>query len=101
MQRHGLTWVIVTRGKRGAFLLGDSGGVYETQPRSAIEVVDTVGAGDAFASVCILGLLHDWQPGLIMQRAQHFASLLVGQRGATINDPATYRSMIEAWQLAQ
>ncbi|MEN8179438.1 MAG: carbohydrate kinase [Pseudomonadota bacterium] len=100
MQNHDLTWVIVTRGEQGAFLLDEHGNLFETTPSPAIEVVDTVGAGDAFAAVCILGLLQNWPAGLMMQWAQAFASLLVGQRGATIRDPAVYTKLIEQWQLS-
>jgi fructokinase len=36
-----------------------------------------------------------------LERAQQFASLLVGQRGATIPDMATYQPFIQAWQLTR
>lgn len=101
MQRHGLKWVIVTRGAQGAFVLDSEGEFNETAPAAATPVVDTVGAGDAFASVCLLGLLRSWPIPLIMERAQQFASLLVGQRGATSNDPVLYEPLVIEWQLAQ
>jgi fructokinase len=101
IRRHDLSWVIVTRGAQGAFALDREGGYNEIAPHAAIHVVDTVGAGDAFASVCILGLLQEWSIPLIMERAQQFASLLVGQRGATISDPEVYRVLRMEWQLGQ
>jgi len=97
-QRHDLTWVIVTRGAQGAFVLDRRGGLYETSPAPSTPMVDTVGAGDAFASICILGLLRSWPIPLIMERAQQFASLLVGRRGATIDDPAVYGALMVEWQ---
>jgi len=97
LQRHGLTWVIVTRGAQGAFVLDNGGGCYETAPAPATPVMDTVGAGDAFASICILGLLRCWTIPTILQRAQQFASLLVGRRGATIDDPAVYGALLREW----
>lgn len=100
-QRHDLNWVIVTLGAQGAFALDPVGSLHETVPAAKIPVVDTVGAGDAFASVCILGVLQDWPLTQTLQRAQRFASLLVGQRGATIQDVATYQPFIQAWQLTQ
>jgi fructokinase len=81
MQRHDLTWVIVTQGAMGAFALDPVGNSHSTEPATQVQVVDTVGAGDAFASVCILGLLRDWPLSQTLERAQQFASLLVGQRG--------------------
>jgi len=101
MQRHELSWAIVTQGAQGAFARDSNGAVQRISPTPATKVVDTVGAGDAFASVCILGLLQDWPLDLILQRAQRFASLLVGQRGATINDLATYQSIVDEWQTTE
>jgi len=101
IERHDLAWLIVTLGEKGAFTLDDEGTLFETKPTEETPVVDTVGAGDAFASVCIIGLLRDWSHPLIIERAQQFAALLVGQRGATINDMGTYRSLIREWQLDQ
>ena len=97
-QRHDLHWLVVTRGKQGAFAMDEEGIVYEVSPQAVKEVVDTVGAGDAFAAVCILGILRNWSTDLIMQRAQAFASLLVSQRGATIGDRGVYARLLDAWQ---
>jgi fructokinase len=100
-QRHDLTWLIVTLGAQGVFALDQVGSLHETAPAAKIPVVDTVGAGDAFASVCILGILQDWPLTQTLQRAQQFASLVVGQRGATIQNIANYLPFIQAWQLPQ
>ena len=98
MQRHDLGWLIVTQGKEGAICLDRAGNLLESNPVAEVKVVDTVGAGDAFASVCILGLHRDWPYGLIIERAQHFAALLVGSRGATLNDPQKYSALLAEWQ---
>ncbi|MGB5338134.1 MAG: carbohydrate kinase [Gammaproteobacteria bacterium] len=97
-ERHKLGQVIVTLGADGAFALDDKGAITESRPMTRVPVVDTVGAGDAFASVCILGLLHNWSLARIMERAQQFAALVVGQRGATMQDTAAYHALLEAWQ---
>jgi fructokinase len=101
IERHDLIWLIVTLGAKGAFSLDHAGTLLETRPPTETTVVDTVGAGDAFASVCIVGLLREWPQPLIIERAQQFGALLVGQRGATINDPGFYQSLIREWQLDQ
>ena len=49
-----------------------------------------MGAGDAMAAVMILGLLRGWPLPLTLERAQSFASEIVGQRGATVEDRAFY-----------
>jgi fructokinase len=92
--------VIVTRGEQGALAYSADGQVEEIIPEQSIEVVDTVGAGDAFASVIITGLLRNWSLSLSLARAQAFASAVVGQRGATVRDTDFYRPFIEAWGLA-
>ena len=47
----------------------------------------------------ILGLLSDWPLDLTLQRAQTFASHIVGRRGATVGDAAFYQRFIEEWAL--
>jgi len=65
-----------------------------------VKVIDTVGAGDAFASVLICGLLYDWPLEVTLDRAQAFASRIVGCRGAVPDDPALYAATLAAWQKA-
>ena len=93
-------WIIVTRGRRGAIVYAANGQVEEIKPAENVKVVDSVGAGDAFASVMITGLLRDWPLALSLERAQAFASAIVGQRGATTRDPDFYRFFVEEWDLA-
>jgi fructokinase len=64
-----------------------------------VPLVDAVGAGDAFAAVAILGLYRNWPLATTLERAQGFASHIVQTRGATIQDPALYRSLREQWGL--
>ncbi|MGZ6419194.1 MAG: PfkB family carbohydrate kinase, partial [Pseudobdellovibrio sp.] len=71
----------------------------EVAPAADLAVIDTVGAGDAFAAVLLLGMQHDWSLQLIMERAQSFASALVTKRGATVQDMNFYRPFITAWNL--
>lgn len=90
--------LIVTHGAKGAkaFRWGDD--PISVAPRAASEVVDTVGAGDGFASVCLLGLLRDWAVVDILQRAQQFATRIVAQRGATRNDAGMYQDLLREWE---
>ncbi|HXK58152.1 MAG TPA: PfkB family carbohydrate kinase, partial [Gammaproteobacteria bacterium] len=97
LERYDLSWLVVTRGKKGAMSLDSAGNLLETNPPAETRVVDTVGAGDAFASVCILGLHSDWPYGLIIERAQRFAAVLVGSRGATLDDPELYNALLAEW----
>jgi fructokinase len=59
--------------------------------------VDTVGAGDAFAAVLLLGLQQEWPLEMTLQRAQALASALVGRRGATVADKTFYELVSQDW----
>nr|VFJ97991.1 MAG: fructokinase [Candidatus Kentron sp. H]VFJ98207.1 MAG: fructokinase [Candidatus Kentron sp. H]VFK03341.1 MAG: fructokinase [Candidatus Kentron sp. H] len=84
--------LIVTCGDQGAIALDESGRVFSVVPDDPdAKVVDTVGAGDAFSAVIIMGLLHGWPLPAMMQRAQRFAGRVCGLRGATTTDPNFYR----------
>jgi fructokinase len=98
-RRHGLETLIVTRGAEGA-MLWHGGSLTTVAPSSGTPVVDTVGAGDGFASVFLLGLSQQWPIALTLTRARDFASALVSRRGATIDDPAVYRQFLRAWSNA-
>jgi fructokinase len=92
--------LIVTSGAAGARVLTSGGEELPVVPAVQEEFVDTVGAGDAFTSVMTLGLLRNWPLPLVLERAQAFASAIVGIRGATISDPEFYKPFIDQWELA-
>jgi fructokinase len=96
--RQGLDGLLVTLGAAGALGLNASGEAVRVRPE-AVPLVDAVGAGDAFAAVAILGLYRNWPLATTLERAQGFASRIVQTRGATIQDPALYRSLREQWGL--
>ncbi|MBT8429806.1 MAG: carbohydrate kinase [Gammaproteobacteria bacterium] len=97
LRQYDLQGLLLTHGAQGAELFTASGENFGVKPNRDIPVSDTVGAGDAFASVMILGLVNDWPTRLTLQRAQDFASAIVGNRGATVSDPAFYQSFIKRW----
>lgn len=92
-------FVLLTKGKDGAELLHRDGGKWQIKPAQQLRVVDTVGAGDAFTSIFLLGILLDWPEQQSMQRAQDFASAVVGLRGATTNDITFYHNFRQHWGL--
>jgi fructokinase len=99
LREYGLQGLIVTLGERGAIAVTDSQTAIHVASERVIDMVDTVGAGDAFSSVLLLGLNLGWPVKQTLERAQQFASALVSQRGATIEDPDFYQPMIDAWGL--
>jgi fructokinase len=96
---HGLHGLVLTRGAAGALALEEGGEPVEVRPGPVAEVVDAVGAGDAFASILILGIRLGWPLAATLERAQDFASELVQRRGATVSDPGFYRAFAEQWGL--
>ena len=99
LAQHQLEVLVVTCGSRGALAINQAGEFIEVAPAAGLAVVDTVGAGDAFAAVLLMGMQHGWPLQPTMERAQSFASALVTQRGATVQDLSFYRPFIDAWNL--
>jgi fructokinase len=101
-ERHRLSGLVVTLGAEGAIALsGERASPMRIAPAPMTRVVDTVGAGDAFAAVLILGILNGWPLTLALERAQDFATRIVGMRGATVADPSLYAGFREDWGLTQ
>lgn len=94
-----LEGLILTLGAAGACAFTADGTRHAVQPGDAVDIVDTVGAGDAFTAVTILGIISGWPLATTLERAQAFASRIVGRRGATVDDPAFYEPLIQAWGL--
>lgn len=93
--------LLITMGADGAAYLNPEGEcIMVPAPVRNNDVVDTVGAGDAFASVIVLALLQGWDIQSSLTRAQVFASYIVGQRGATCEDTAVYQDFMALWGLA-
>jgi fructokinase len=95
---HDLAQVFVTLGAAGAFSLTADGLLANVAPDRSVPVVDTVGAGDAFAAVLIAGLLGGWPLPLTLHRAQQLASAVCGQRGAVPDTPDLYRALLSRWK---
>jgi fructokinase len=94
---YGFNTLVVTRGESGALIVSDEG-VAEGQPVAVEKLVDTVGAGDAFSSVCILGLLRGWEWDKSLRHALGFAARLCEVRGAVLPDRSWYVSALSGWE---
>ena len=98
-QQYQLEAIVVTCGSNGALAIGPDSQLLSVGPPLAVTEVDTVGAGDAFAAVLLLGIQRGWDLQLSLQRAQQFAAAVVGQRGATVQDKGFYQEFISDWRL--
>ena len=96
---HGLDHVVVTCGGRGAFVWADRRWI-AGRPPLAVDVVDTVGAGDAFSAVWIAGSLGGWPPETTLVRALEFAAEMCTIRGATTADRRLHDRHLEMWEKA-
>ncbi|MBN1592134.1 MAG: carbohydrate kinase [Candidatus Coatesbacteria bacterium] len=88
--------IVVTLGFHGAFAVTESE-VVEAPASMMSDVIDTVGAGDAFTAVLILGIIQNWPLEQVLIRAAEFAASICGVRGATTTDFALYRSHLNRW----
>ena len=88
------------QGQTGAIAVSRDQEVLQVKPQTQTSaLVDTVGAGDAFSSVVVLGLSHGWPMQQILERAQAFASAIIGIRGATSYERSFYQPFLQDWQL--
>lgn len=83
--KYQLRFVALTRGPTGAVIWSQDG--VSDQPGQAVQVVDTVGAGDSFTAAMTLGLLHGNNLQTVNQNAIATASYVCSQPGATMQLP--------------
>ena len=94
----GLEVLVVTRGDHGAFLVRKNGELLDYCQATVVEgLIDTVGAGDAFSAVMILGLIKGWPDALRLKRAIEFASFVCTLRGATTDQAPRYQEFAQRW----
>jgi fructokinase len=96
LSRFELDAIVVTRGAVGAFITSAEGTV-SGRPPPVENLVDTVGAGDAFCAVTLFGLHQGWSAAETIERALAFASAVCEQRGATSTDRELYRRTLASW----
>ncbi len=99
INRFGLEQVVVTCGSEGAWQLNRNGKKLVAGTENRItQLVDTVGAGDGFASVCILGTLLGWPAAMTLERANTFAAAICGIRGAIPDHADFYQPFTHQWK---
>lgn len=97
----GLDRVLVTCAGDGAWTLDTAGRFQAVHARPLIRYVDTVGAGDAFAAVFMLGMLYGWSTPDTLARAEALARALCAIRGAVPASGDFYVPFIRNWQLEE
>jgi fructokinase len=89
IETHSIRTVSLTKGELGSELF-TSQGSFSSEPIEAIKVVDSVGAGDAYAAMLVAGLLKKWSPEKILYRASLFASRICEIKGAIPESASFY-----------
>jgi fructokinase len=89
--------VILTAGADGAGIHTTGGARFQQAAPRLVDLQDPVGAGDAFASVVILGALQGWSWPVTLERALGFAAAVCTLQGATSSDPSFYAAARRLW----
>lgn len=89
--------ICVTRGENGAIIWHDE--KFYEHPGFNVDVVDTVGAGDAFLATFIAGLLNNQPMEQLLERACAVGAYVTTQRGANpVYDEACITEIIKSLQ---
>ncbi len=95
-----LEQAVITCGAAGAWQINRDGSKFESSVKSIVtNLVDTVGAGDGFASIFILGSLMQWPLSKTLERAIVFAGAICEIRGAIPEHPDFYDQFTREWDL--
>lgn len=92
MTQYSLHTVALTKGDAGSELYTPEG-VRRSAPEPAEFIVDTVGAGDAYASMLAAGILMKWSLQKMLSRATAFASRICTIKGALPDSAAFYEPL--------
>jgi fructokinase len=90
IKEYALNTVSLTKGELGSELFTEKGS-FSSNSMKAIKVVDSVGAGDAYAAMLAAGILKNWQPQDILERASLFSSRICEIKGAIPESPFFYQ----------
>ena len=91
--------LIVTLGHRGSVYFGSDGQVLMHRDNPAPPfVIDTVGAGDAFSAIFLLGKMRGWPLDLSLARANEFAGAICAIPGAVPRDLGFYDAWMRKWR---
>jgi fructokinase len=92
MQAYDIKQLWITAGQQGAAWLGCQNQFVQVQAAPVINLVDTVGAGDALSAAVIFGILNSQSPQESLEAGVKLASRVCGIQGAIADHPDFYRS---------
>lgn len=87
--------MFVTCGEQGSFWLDEHGSRFREDPvKLQAPFVDSVGAGDAYTSIVIRGLLANMPRQTMLAEAARFAAAICSIRGAVPDDVGFYKDFV-------
>ena len=95
MKKYQIELLCVTQGSDGSFLF--KGKEVDHCKINAEKIVDTVGAGDAYAAVLCLGYLNRWDISRLNKLASGFAAKIVSVPGALPDDDLIYNEIKQSF----
>jgi fructokinase len=91
MSKYNIDLMAITKGAGGSTLIKNK--TIDHYQVETIKVVDTLGAGDAFASILCIGYLQGWEPNLINKTASEFAGEICKIKGALPSGDSIYENL--------
>lgn len=99
MDRFALKGLLLTLGHRGSvYFDGDEQVIVHRDNPAPPFVIDTVGAGDAFAAIFLLGRARGWPLQTTLARANEFAGAICAVSGAVPQDLGFYDQWMARWK---
>jgi fructokinase len=100
IQMFSLDALIVTLGHRGSVYFGrdDAEPIVHRDNPAPPFVIDTVGAGDAFSAIFLLGRMRGWPLETSLARANEFAGAICAMPGAIPSDMGFYDKWMTRWR---
>jgi fructokinase len=101
VDKFALRGLLLTLGHRGSVYFGDDGQaiVHRDNPTPPF-VIDTVGAGDAFSAIFLLGRTRGWPLETTLARANEFAGAICAVSGAVPRDIGFYDQWVTKFKSA-
>ena len=90
MKKYYIEMISLTKGENGSELFSASE-YYRIKTSKLYNVVDTVGAGDAYTAILSIGYINKWPLEQILERATEFAARICEIKGAIPTSPYFYQ----------
>ncbi|MEJ2618096.1 MAG: carbohydrate kinase family protein [Ignavibacteriaceae bacterium] len=92
MKKFKIDLICITMGAKGAVLYKEGDSSYYQTYVDHSDIVDTVGAGDAYAAILCIGYLKNWDIRKTNKLASEFAAEIIKIQGALPTDDSLYNS---------